>query len=69
MKVTKMEEVTRTYCDVCKKDITASNRLSKCDNDGNPIDLCMSYVPKGELSCEQKFMFKKKYISGDVDFK
>ena len=68
MKITRMESVTRTYCDVCKRDITMSNRYSTYDNEGNEVDLCMSSVPRGDLSCEKKFEFKKKYISGDVDF-
>ena len=53
MKITKTEEVTRTYCDVCNTDITRSNYASEGD-----ADFCM----------ESKFKVKRYDYKNGKDF-
>jgi len=67
MRVTKLEEVTRTYCDICKNDITREGCYGYYDNYGKPVDICTGNYSLG-LSCEQTFLKKRGYIAGDIDF-
>jgi len=65
MEVTKMESVTRIYCDVCKQDITNSNRYGDTNADGSKADICTG---GGHPSCYDKWKFARDYIAGDHSF-
>lgn len=77
MKITRLEEVTRTYCDMCGKDITHENKYGLIDNDGNYKDVCTGYpktwlkswqLPKEAQTCEQWFLQDKALKAADIHF-
>ena len=69
MKITKPEEVTRTYCDICKRDITNGNRYGYYNNSGIPVDICDNGRSfKNDKPCVEKFLFNRSLVAGDVDF-
>lgn len=69
MKLTKLEYVERTYCDICKRDITSSGSYGYYDNNGYPVDICTNgRMFPTDKSCEQKFKFNRGFIAGDIDF-
>jgi hypothetical protein len=66
MKETKIEAVTRVYCDVCGDDITNASRIGDTNSDGTRADICMDY---GNPSCHEKWKFARDFISGDNSFR
>lgn len=69
MKITKLEEVTRTYCDICNTDITREAQYGYYNVNGNPVNICSGRPrPVGTQSCEERFLARRAYLSGDRDF-
>ena len=69
MKIEKMELVTRTYCDMCKADITREGSYGYTDNDGCVVDICSGRPiingKQGDVRCETAFLAHRAYLAGD----
>ena len=65
MEITKLEPVTRTYCDVCGKECTGCY-YGDVDGEGIQRDIC-GRSSHGK-SCYEKFRFKRAVNAGDIDF-
>ena len=61
-----LEEVVRTYCDVCGNDVSNSNRIRYYG-----LDFCMerrSEIMGRHVSCEELYKIKMQIESADLDF-
>ena len=65
MQVTKLENVTRTYCDVCGLEC-AGTYYGDVDGEGVQRDICGRRT-EGK-TCHEKFTFKRAFNAGDIDF-
>ncbi len=69
MEVTRLEQVTRVYCDVCFEEITNRTRRIYVDTKGEPVTICDNGQQfKGDVTCDVKFLTMRSYLSGDKDF-
>lgn len=78
MKITKLEPVIHTYCDMCGREITNEGRYGSYDNNGKEVDICTGY-PSGhkykfemfrdsdrlQERCIDKFEREKAIAAGD----